>query len=53
MRLCWRAHELDGVDRQVALKAALESRAGEGMTTESTPGTMPHAGGTRNGRGVH
>lgn len=30
VRLCWRAHELDGVGRQVALEAALESRADQG-----------------------
>jgi hypothetical protein len=30
VRLCWRAHELDGVGRQVAVEAALEGRAVEG-----------------------
>ena len=30
MRLCWRAHELDGVGCHVALEAALEKRAEKG-----------------------
>jgi hypothetical protein len=31
VRLCWRAHKLDGVGGQVALEAALEGRAVEGL----------------------
>jgi hypothetical protein len=31
VRLCWWAHELDGVGCHVVLEAALEGRAGEGL----------------------